>query len=111
MLICLVFVGFYSMFSGFPGAVMTNLVQIGIAMFGSVALAVVTIAKIDGIGQLKEKLAADYDNSEVILSILPDFSVKSVILTFEVYLGVQWWAFNGVDGGGYIAQRMFASRK
>ena len=50
MLICLVFVGFYSMLSGFSGVVMTSLVQIGIAMFGSVALAVVTIAKIDGIG-------------------------------------------------------------
>ena len=89
MLICLVFVGFYSMLSGFSGVVMTNLVQVGIAMFGSVALAVVTIAKIDGIGQLKEKLAAHYDNSKVILSILPDFSVKSVILTFEVCLSVQ----------------------
>ena len=50
VLICLVFVGFYSMLSGFSGVVMTSLVQIGIAMFGSVALAVVTIAKIDGIG-------------------------------------------------------------
>ena len=49
MLICLVFVGFYSMLSGFSGTVMTNLVQVGIAMFGSVALAVVTFAKIDGV--------------------------------------------------------------
>ena len=32
------------------------------------------------------------------------------IITFGVYLGIQWWASNGVDGSGYIAQRMFAAK-
>lgn len=106
VLICLIFVGLYSMLSGFWGVVMTDLVQFGIAMFGSVALAIVSISKIGGIAQLKEQLAIHYSDSESLLNILPDFSVKSIMLTFGVYFGVQWWASNGVDGGGYIAQRM-----
>ena len=110
VLVCLVFVGFYSMLSGFWGVVMTDLVQFGIAMFGSIALAVVSISKIGGITQLKVQLAAHYGDSQTLLNILLDLSVKSVMLTFGVYLGVQWWASNGVDGGGYIAQRMFAYR-
>tara|TARA_B100000519_G_scaffold200434_1_gene213585 strand:- start:1290 stop:3059 length:1770 start_codon:yes stop_codon:yes gene_type:complete len=110
VLICLIFVGLYSMLSGFWGVVMTDLVQFGIAMFGSITLAIVSLSKIGGITQLKEQLAIHYSDSESLLNIFPDFSVKSIMLTFGVYLGVQWWASNGVDGGGYIAQRMFASR-
>ena len=110
MLLCLIFVGLYSMLSGFWGVVMTDLVQFGIAMFGSITLAIVSLSKIGGITQLKEQLAIHYSDSESLLNIFPDFSVKSIMLTFGVYLGVQWGASNGVDGGGYIAQRMFASR-
>ena len=46
-----------------------------------------------------------------ILHFVPDFGAgEMAILTFGVYLGIQWWAANGVDGGGYIAQRMFAAK-
>ncbi|MGH9701540.1 MAG: sodium:solute symporter family transporter, partial [Candidatus Acidiferrales bacterium] len=56
------------------------------------------------------------------LAFLPDFSRgfssealwTLPVITFVVYLGVQWWAFwyPGAEpgGGGYIAQRIFSAR-
>jgi solute:Na+ symporter, SSS family len=56
------------------------------------------------------------------LAFLPDFSKGFAsdtlwtlpVITFAVYLGVQWWAFwyPGAEpgGGGYIAQRIFSAR-
>src|SRR6202789_3322929 len=56
------------------------------------------------------------------LAFLPDFSRGFAtdtlwtlpVITFAVYLGVQWWAFwyPGAEpgGGGYIAQRIFSAR-
>ena len=49
------------------------------------------------------------------LSILPDFSNKSALITLLVIpLAVQWWSswYPGAEpgGGGYIAQRMLAAK-
>jgi Na+/proline symporter len=108
---CLLIAGTYCALSGFWGVVMTDLVQFGMAMVGSIALAIIAVNKIGGIGVLKEKLITVYGADHNILSFTPDFSAgKMAIITFGVYLGMQWWASNGVDGGGYIAQRMFAAK-
>lgn len=107
----LIIAGVYCTLSGFWGVVMTDLVQFGMAMIGSFALAIIAIGKIGGIGSLKDKLIENYGTSHTILDFTPDFSVgKMAIITFGVYLGMQWWASNGVDGSGYIAQRMFAAK-
>ncbi|MBV8114937.1 MAG: hypothetical protein JO300_09360, partial [Silvibacterium sp.] len=57
-----------------------------------------------------------------VLSFLPDFHTGLTtaniwtlpLLTFFMYLGVQWWAswYPGAEpgGGGYIAQRMFSAK-
>jgi len=52
------------------------------------------------------------------LNFFPDFTVSGVgrmtLLTFVVYAAVKWWAawYPGSEpgGGGYVAQRMFASK-
>jgi Na+/proline symporter len=56
------------------------------------------------------------------LAFLPDFSKGFAsdtlwtlpVITFAVYLGVQWWAFwypgSEPGGGGYVAQRIFSAR-
>ncbi len=108
---CLLIAGIYCALSGFWGVVMTDLVQFGMAMVGSIALAIIAVNKIGGIGVLKEKLVDVYGAEHNILNFSPDFSAgKMAIITFGVYLGMQWWASNGVDGSGYIAQRMFAAK-
>ena len=108
---CLLIAGTYCALSGFWGVVMTDIVQFGMAMVGSIALAVIAVNNIGGIGALKEKLTGIYGAEHTILNFAPDFSAgKMAILTFGVYLGMQWWASNGVDGSGYIAQRMFVAK-
>ena len=108
---CLLIAGIYCALSGFWGVVMTDIVQFGMAMVGSIALAIIAINKIGGIGVLKEKLIGIYGAEHGILNFTPDFSAgEMAIITFGVYLGIQWWASNGVDGSGYIAQRMFAAK-
>lgn len=111
VLVCLLIAGIYCALSGFWGVVMTDIVQFGMAMIGSIALAIIAVNKIGGIGVLKEKLVGVYGVENNILNFTPDFSAgKMAIITFGVYLGMQWWASNGVDGSGYIAQRMFATK-
>ena len=111
VLACMLIAGIYCALSGFWGVVITDLVQFGMAMIGSIALAVIAIVKIGGIGTLKTKLSEIHGADHSILHFFPDFGAgEMAILTFGVYLGVQWWAANGVDGGGYIAQRMFAAK-
>ena len=108
---CLIIAGIYCALSGFWGVVMTDLVQFGMAMIGSFSLAIIAITKIGGIGALKNQLVQNYGAEHNILDFNPDFSTgKMAIITFGVYLGMQWWASNGVDGSGYIAQRMFAAK-
>ena len=83
------------------------------AMIGSITLAIIAMVKIGGIGTLKTKLVEVHGADHTILNFLPDLGAgEMAILTFGVYLGVQWWASNG-DGsgyGGYITQRMFAAK-
>ena len=111
VLACMLIAGIYCALSGFWGVVITDLVQFGMAMIGSITLAVIAVAKIGGIGVLKTKLSEMHGADHSILHFFPDFGAgEMAILTFGVYLGVQWWAANGVDGGGYIAQRMFAAK-
>lgn len=111
VLACLLIAGIYCALSGFWGVVMTDIVQFGMAMVGSIALAVIAVNKIGGIGVIKEKLSTIHGAEHHILDFTPDFSAgKMAIITFGVYLGMQWWASNGVDGSGYIAQRMFAAK-
>ena len=111
VLACLLIAGIYCAMSGFWGVVITDLVQFGMAMIGSIALSIIAVSKIGGINALKTKLANLYGADHSLLHFLPDFSAgEMAVLTFGVYLGVQWWAANGVDGSGYIAQRMFATK-
>ena len=111
VLVCLLIAGIYCALSGFWGVVMTDIVQFGMAMVGSIALAIIAVNKIGGVTVIKEKLVNIYGAENQILNFTPDFSAgKMAIITFGVYLGMQWWASNGVDGSGYIAQRMFAAK-
>ena len=97
--------------SGLWGVLVTDMIQFGIAMTGSVAAAVYALRRPE-VGGL-EGLAARIDPST--LRMMPDPGNWDVALpVLIVPLAVQWWStwYPGSEpgGGSYIAQRMLAAK-
>jgi Na+/proline symporter len=111
--ICMIFSLAYSILSGFWGVVTTDFLQFAIAMICSIILAILAVADIGGISELKIKLIATYGAEHTRLDFLPAAG-SEWMLTFFVYLTVLWWAtwYPGAEpgGGGYIAQRIFSAK-
>jgi Na+/proline symporter len=102
----------YSATSGLWGVVVTDLLLFVIAMVGAVAAAYYALAQPEVGG-----LAGLVSHPEIAgkLALLPDFTDwKVAVPVFVVPIAVQWWAtwYPGSEpgGGGYVAQRMLASR-
>jgi Na+/proline symporter len=112
IVVCLVVAVVYTVLSGFWGVVVTDLVQLALAMTGAIALAVVAIGEIGGVGELKLRLAAQYgDLSDGIMSFVPDASGASLpLITFVALMGVNWWATRDAGGTAYMVQRMLAAK-
>ncbi|HTA87627.1 MAG TPA: sodium:solute symporter family protein [Silvibacterium sp.] len=123
------FTGLYTFIGGLWGVLVTDLFQFALKMTMIVVLAWIAVAHLGGMHGLKLQLAAvDTATRQAglptsnVLSFLPDFRTRWTtenlwtlpLLTFAMYLGVQWWAswYPGAEpgGGGYIAQRMFSAR-
>lgn len=110
----------YSLLSGLMGVVITDVLQFGIAIIGTVILAVLVLNSDDvgGIANLKEQLPESYFN------FFPSVAEQSVgenasnlgltIGAFLSFVTVQWWAswYPGAEpgGGGYIVQRMLSTK-
>ena len=112
--------GVYSAITGLRGVVVADFMQFFIAMVGTTALAyfVLTSSDIGSVQSLIAQLpvatlelwptgAAVTGNSGVSVVALP-------MTAFIAYLGIQWWStwYPGQEpgGGGYIAQRIMATR-
>jgi Na+/proline symporter len=97
--------------SGLWGVLVTDFIQFGIAMTGSVAAAVYAVRRPEVGG-----LAGLFSRTDpAVLGLLPDWSHwSSAVSIFIVPLTVQWWAtwYPGSEpgGGSYIAQRMLAAK-
>lgn len=112
ILISSVIVVIYTMLGGLRGVLITDFVQFIIAMIGAVAAAVVAV-NLPEVGSLGQLLA--HESVRTKLSLLPDFSDTSLVMTvFLIPIAVQWWAvwYPGSEpgGGGYVAQRMLAAK-
>jgi Na+/proline symporter len=97
--------------AGLWGVLVTDVIQFGIAMTGSIAAAVYALRRPE-VGGL-DGLVSKIDPS--VLGFLPDPANASALLSlFIIPLTVQWWAtwYPGAEpgGGSYIAQRMLAAR-
>jgi solute:Na+ symporter, SSS family len=97
--------------SGLWGVLVTDFLQFGIAMTGSIAAAVYALRQpqVGGLSGLFERLPAST------LSLVPDFGNWELTLTVLIIpLTVQWWSvwYPGAEpgGGSYIAQRMLAAK-
>jgi solute:Na+ symporter, SSS family len=128
--ICVVFLipftGIYVALGGLWGVLWTDLFQFVLKMGVVIAVAWYGVRAAGGIHSLLARLSALQiaagPGTSSITSFLPDFSrgfasedVWTIpVITFCVYLGVQWWAFwypgSEPGGGGYVAQRILSAR-
>jgi Na+/proline symporter len=97
--------------SGLWGVLVTDFVQFGVAMSGSVAAAVYALRRpeVGGLDGLMRQIDVNT------LTMLPDLTDwRTAAPIFFVPLAVQWWStwYPGSEpgGGSYIAQRMLAAR-
>jgi len=107
-----------STLSGLWGVLVTDMFQFIVKMSMVIALAVFAVRAVGGIDAMKSSLAAidsTRGNQGSVLSFIPDLnSVWMPMITFFVYISLNWWAtwYPGAEpgGGGYIAQRMLCAK-
>src|SRR5579863_2184037 len=123
------FTGLYTFIGGLWGVLVTDLFQFALKMTMIIVLAWIAVAKIGGMALLKVQLShvdsvarQSGETTGSILSFFPSFHLGWTtdalwtlpVITFALYLAVQWWAswYPGAEpgGGGYVAQRMFSAK-
>jgi Na+/proline symporter len=111
LVVCAVLNVSFAAIAGLWGVLVTDMIQFGIAMTGSVAAAYYAVQQpqVGGLDGLFERVSPET------LRLLPDFGDWGLTLTiFVIPLTVQWWSvwYPGAEpgGGSYIAQRMLAAR-
>jgi solute:Na+ symporter, SSS family len=133
LLICILvlipFTGIYTFIGGLWGVLVTDLFQFILKMAMIIVLAWVAVVKIGGMGALQMHLRMIENNVRQTgvatadpMAFLPNFHLgyssdalwTLPLLTFIVYLAMQWWLawYPGAEpgGGGYVAQRMFSAK-
>jgi Na+/proline symporter len=123
------FTGIYTFIGGLWGVLVTDLFQFILKMSMIIVLAWIAVTKIGGMTLLKIQLSHVADAVRQtgqptgnIISFFPSFHLGWTtdaiwtlpVITFALYLAVQWWAswYPGAEpgGGGYVAQRMFSAK-
>ncbi|MEP1032112.1 sodium:solute symporter family protein [Ekhidna sp.] len=112
VIIASVVVAAYSALGGIKGVIWTDFFQFGIALVGAIYAAYIAVSQPE-VGGLSGLISNE--SLEGKLDILPDFNNTSLMVSmFIIPLAVQWWSvwYPGAEpgGGGYIAQRMLASK-
>jgi SSS family solute:Na+ symporter len=133
LLICVLllvpFTGIYTFIGGLWGVLVTDLFQFILKMSMIIVLAWVAVSKLGGMALLKlqlsrvdEAVRQTGQTTGSVTSFFPSFHLGWTtdaiwtlpVITFILYLGVQWWAswYPGAEpgGGGYVAQRMFSAK-
>jgi len=114
--VCFGVTALYSTLGGFMGVLWTDFFQFLLAMTGSVALAVFSVNAVGGLHGLPAALQRTQgDAAASLLTFFPRHEGAYLpLVTLAVFLAVQWWAavYPGAEpgGGGFVAQRMFASK-
>jgi len=120
------FTGIYVSLGGLWGVLWTDLFQFVLKMGVVIGVAWYGVGAAGGMRGMITRLGAMQSEAgpgaASITSFFPDFSHGFAsealwtipVITFCVYLGVQWWAFwyPGAEpgGGGYVAQRILSAR-
>lgn len=104
---------FYTTLSGLWGVVATDFIQFIIAMSGSIYLAVASFVKLGGIKEIRGRLTEGHFDIDSVLRIIPKVTPLNQAAPFTEFLVlvlIVWVVMYNVDGGGYIAQRLFAAK-
>jgi Na+/proline symporter len=106
--ICGVLAVAYATTAGFWGVVVTDFLQFGLSIVGSVAFAWFAVAEVGGLGALVERVEAAAPGG---LSVVPDLDFGQARTTkFLLLMMVGWWATHNADAGGYMMQRLSAAK-
>lgn len=102
----------YSGLSGIRGVIITDLVQLGLALVGSVWFAWLAWSAVGGRAGLGEGLSRLYGADHHYLDLFPDMPGATAVgfVLFGLYMLVQSYANVPADGGGYLMQRLNATR-
>ena len=102
----------YTSASGLWGVVATDLVQFAVAMGASVMLAVLAWDAAGGLAGVRAGVEAHGWSWEATTALVPltDWVADGASWEFALLVGVIWWSQSNVDGGGYLAQRLFAAK-
>lgn len=108
----------YTVAGGLWAVVVTDLVQLVLALLGALAVAIAALHAAGGMEGLLDQLEGM--NRPELLSLVP-WSIEDggvhwlegagiSVPMFLAYIAVQWWSFRRSDGGGEFIQRMLATR-
>lgn len=116
ILILLALVGIYATLGGLRGVILTDLVQLALALFGSFWLAFAAWNAIGGQPGLVASLAELYGTDHQFLNLFPRTeggwldAVGIGAFGFGFYLFVQSYSNMPADGGGFFMQRLNAAQ-
>lgn len=96
----------YTLLAGLIGVVLTDFLQFGLALAGSILLAVMAVGDRGGIGALLDQLGERRD----LLAIVPPVDDREAFLAFVAFVAIKSWSSGNTEGNGYIAQRILATR-
>ena len=98
----------YCSLSGLYGVVYTDLIQFGLAMIGSIAMAMIVYNHASD-GGLMNNLTSVPGFEPKLLRFFPSFQEFDIAaLTFIVYLTISWWGAS--TGSGNMVQRLLSAK-
>jgi Na+/proline symporter len=97
----------YSAAAGLWGVVTTDFLQLVLALLGALLVAGYALGEIGGLGALRERLG-ELGHADTLRLVPRPGDLALPFGTFLAYVGIQWWAFRGADGGGMFVQRLSA---
>lgn len=99
----------YCALSGLYGVVYTDLIQFGLAMVGSIAMAILVYTNANDGGGVLQKLSETDGFDADLLRFFPSFDEFDLTaFTFLVYLTISWWGASSASGN--MVQRLLSAK-
>ena len=103
----------YTALSGLWGVVITDFLQFVLAMGAAVYLAIAALRGLGGMQGVEAGISANGFDIGELLRMVPraaSLAEANPFTEFLILIGIVWWASYSIDGGGYLAQRLFAAK-